>query len=81
MPRDDRSDPMQTGGGRERVEIELGIVVGVVVDDAGHHDPVGRVDYGDRVGLFEDADLGDASVSNTDVGSSSRLTASIHYET
>ena len=67
---DDRGDAVEAGGGGVGVEGELGIVVGVHVDDARHDDEAVGVDR--PPGAREAADVGDEAVADADVGAPHR---------
>ena len=77
VARHHRRDAVVAGGGPERLEGELRVVVRVHVDDAGHHDePVG----GDRPPRARQApDVGDHARLDADVGDPHRQARSVDH--
>src|SRR5207247_11184915 len=74
---DDRGDAVEAGGGGVGVEGELGIVVGVHVDDARHDDEAVGVDRLARAG--EAADGGDQAERDPDVGGAAGQARAVHH--
>ncbi len=61
-----------------RLEGELGVVVGVRVDDAWGHDPSGGVDHLGAVARVDEPDGGDAAVTDADIGGAAGQARSVH---
>ena len=77
---DDGGHPVQVGRRGGGIPKELGVVVGVGVDDSRSHHQTGGIELGG--GLFGDlADGHDLSVTDADVGAATRSSGAVHYQT